>query len=230
MVFDSLYFIMIAPAFLLSLYASFKVKSSFKKYSQVRTRSGMTGADVARRILQQNGLSDVTVTETSGMLSDHYDPRARVVRLSKDVYEGATVAAIGVAAHECGHAIQHKELYAPLKLRNMMVPVASIGSNFSWIVLMGGFVLGMAGLVKVGIALFSIVVLFQLITLPVEFNASSRAKRILAGWGTLQDEQEGVSKMLSSAAMTYVAAATSSVLTLLYYLMRAGFFGSSNDN
>lgn len=227
---DPFYFIMMAPVFLLSAYCSYKVKSTFNKYSKVHTRSGLTGAETARRILQQNGLSDIDVVETDGFLSDHYDPTKRVIRLSPDVFRGATVAAIGVAAHEAGHAIQHKEGYQPLKLRNMTAPAASIGSNMSWIIMIVGFLMGAMGLVKIGIALFSLVVFFQLITLPVEFNASSRAKRILAGWGTvLQSERDGVSAVLSSAAMTYVAAATSAVMTLLYYLLRAGFLGGRDE-
>ena len=227
---DPLYFMMMIPVFLLSIFSSFKVKSSFKKYAKVSVRSGLTGAEVARRILDKNGLHDVSVTETSGFLSDHYDPSKKVVRLSPDVYRNATISAVGVAAHETGHAIQHKQLYRPLVIRNMMVPVASVGSNFAWIVIMAGFVLNTLGLVKIGIALFSVVVFFQLITLPVEFNASSRAKNILASTGMVSgSEAAGVNSVLSAAAMTYVAAATSSVMTLLYFLMRAGLLGGRDD-
>jgi len=227
---DPLYIMMIIPVFLLSLFSSFKVKSSFKKYSNVYVRSGLTGAEVARRILDTNGLHNVGVVETTGFLSDHYDPAKKVVRLSPDVYRRATVSAVGVAAHETGHAIQHKQLYRPLVLRNMMVPVASVGSNFAWIVIMAGFILGTLGLVKIGIALFSVVVFFQIITLPVEFNASSRAKKILASTGMVSTaEAAGVNSVLSAAAMTYVAAATSSIMTLLYFLMRAGLLGGSDD-
>jgi len=228
---DPLYLMMMAPVLLLSVYSSFKVKSSFKKYSTVRIRSGLTGAEVARRILDKNGLHDVGVVETTGFLSDHYDPSKRVVRLSPDVYRNSTVSAVGVAAHEVGHAIQHKQLYRPLVIRNMMVPVASIGSNFAWIVIMAGFVLGTLGLVKIGIALFSVVVFFQVITLPVEFNASSRAKNILASTGMVSGtESAGVSSVLSAAAMTYVAAATSSIMTLLYFLMKSGLLGGSRND
>jgi len=227
---DLHYIMMMIPVFLLSMFASFRVKSAFKKYSSVYIRSGLTGAEVARKILDKNGLQDVGVVETSGFLSDHYDPSKRVVRLSPDVYRNATVSAVGVAAHETGHAIQHKQLYRPLILRNMMVPVASVGSNFAWIVIMAGLFIGALGLVKVGVALFSVVVFFQIITLPVEFNASSRAKKILASTGMVSGaEAAGVSSVLSAAAMTYVAAATSSVVTLLYFLMRAGLLGGRDD-
>ena len=227
---DPLYMMMMVPVFLLSMFASFKVKSAFKKYSNVYIRSGLTGAEVARKILDQNGLQDVGVMETGGFLSDHYDPSKRVVRLSPDVYRNATVSAVGVAAHETGHAIQHKQLYRPLILRNMMVPVASIGSNFAWIVIMAGFFIGALGLVKVGVALFSVVVFFQIITLPVEFNASSRAKKILESTGMVSGgEIAGVRNVLSAAAMTYVAAATSSIITLLYFLMKAGLLGGRDD-
>ena len=190
------------------------------------SRSGMTGADTAREILNRNGLSDIQVVETKGFLSDHYDPVKKVVRLSPDVYRNASIASIGVAAHETGHAIQHKEAYRPLIFRNMMVPVASIGSNFAWIVIFAGFIMGALGLVKAGIVLFSAVVVFQLLTLPVEFNASTRAKQILGSTGMVSPvELEGVNNVLSAAAMTYVAAAASSVMTLLYFLLRAGLLG-----
>ena len=227
---DPLYWMMMIPVFLLSAFSSFKVKSSFNKYSKVYLRSGMSGAQVARRILDRNGLSHINVVETGGFLSDHYDPIKKVVRLSPDVYRGQTVAAVGVAAHETGHAIQHKESYQPLILRNMIVPVASIGSNFAWIIIFAGFLLGALGLVKIGIALFSIVVVFQVLTLPVEFNASSRAKKILAAEGYVSPtELQGVNSVLSAAAMTYVAAATSAIMTLLYFLLRAGILGGNDD-
>ena len=227
---DPLYIMMMAPVLILSAFASWKVKSSFNKYSKVRTRSGLTGAEVARKILDRHGLRDVSVVETHGFLSDHYDPLKKVVRLSHDVYANSSIAALGVAAHETGHAIQHKEAYKPLVLRNMVVPVASIGSNFSWIIIIAGLAMGALGIVKIGILLFSIVVLFQLITLPVEFDASSRAKKILASEGIVSGQElSGVSSVLSSAAMTYVAAATSAIMTLLYFLIRAGIIGGSRD-
>jgi uncharacterized protein len=227
---DPLYIMMIAPAFILSLFTSLKVKTTFRKYSQVRTNSGLTGAQVAAEILRRNGLSGVQVEETGGFLSDHYDPARRVVRLSPDVFRSNSVAAIGVAAHETGHAIQHAKAYSPLRLRNMMVPVASIGSNFAWIVIIIGFAMGALGLVKAGIVLFSVVVAFQLITLPVEFNASARAKEMLSSYGIVSsNELAGVRSVLSAAAMTYVAAAASSIVTLLYFLIRAGLLGGRDD-
>lgn len=223
---DPLYWIMMIPVMIFSGIASFRVKSSFKKYSRVATRSGMTGADMAREILRRNGLTNVDVVETKGFLSDHYDPGKKVVRLSPQVFRSNSIASIGVAAHETGHAVQHARSYAPLMLRNVMVPVASIGSNLSWIIIFGGFLLGAMGLVKIGILLFAAVVVFQIITLPVEFNASARAKQMLASYGLLSTaELQGVNKVLSAAAMTYVAAAASAIMTLLYFLLRAGVLG-----
>lgn len=227
---DPLYWMMMAPVLLLSIWASIRVKSTFSKYSRVATASGLTGAEVAMQILKRNGLTNVSVAETSGFLSDHYDPTKRVVRLSPNVYRSNSIAAIGVAAHETGHAVQHAKSYSPLVLRNTMVPIASIGSSMSWIVIIAGFILGVMGLVKVGVVLFSAVVLFQLVTLPVEFNASSRAKEMLASYGLVsRTELAGVSRVLSAAAMTYVAAAASSIMTLLYFLLRAGILGGSDD-
>ncbi len=218
---DPLYIMMIAPVFLFSLWATLRVKTTFNKYSQVGSRSGLTGGEVARLILRQNGLGNVDVVETSGFLSDHYDPRQKVVRLSPEVYRSNSIAAIGVAAHETGHALQHAKNYGPLTLRNTMVPVASIGSNLSWIIIFAGLLLQMANLMVLGIILFTVVVAFQVITLPVEFNASTRAKQVLATYGILNSgELAGVNKVLSAAAMTYVAAAASALATLLYYVLR----------
>ena len=226
---DPLYWMMMIPVFLLSGFTSLRVKRAFSKYSKVKTRSGKTGADVAREILSRNGLSHVAVVETTGFLSDHYDPGKKIVRLSPDVYRNNSISAIGVAAHETGHAIQHAKAYSPLMLRNIMVPVASIGSNFSWIIIIAGFIIGYMQLVHLGIILFSAVVLFQLVTLPVEFNASSRAKQILAAQGIVSsDELRGVDKVLSAAAMTYVAAAASAIMTLLYFLLRSGILGGDD--
>ncbi len=227
---DPLYWMMMIPVFILSMAASFKVKSTFNKYAKVSSRSGKTGAQVAGEILSRNGLSNVSVTETTGFLTDHYDPIKRVVRLSPDVFNGNSISALGVAAHETGHAIQHAKSYGPLMLRNTFVPVASIGSGLSWIVMMAGFMLNMMNLITLGIILFSAVVFFQLITLPVEFNASGRAKEILSSYGIVsQAELAGVQKVLSAAALTYVAAAVSSIVTLIYFLLRAGFLGRRDD-
>lgn len=227
---DPLYWMMMAPVLLLSLYASLKVKGAYNKYSRVASRSGMSGAQVAELILRRSGLGHIPVVETRGFLSDHYDPRKKVVRLSPEVYRNNSISAIGVAAHETGHAIQHAKQYTPLVFRNMIAPTASIGSNLSWIIIFAGFVIGSLGLVKVGILLFSLVVVFQMITLPVEFNASTRAKEILVSYNILSaNEMTGVKKVLSAAAMTYVAAAISSVVTLLYFLLRAGLLGGGDD-
>jgi uncharacterized protein len=227
---DPLYWMMMLPVLLLSLYASFRVKSTFNKYSKYTTSRGLTGAEVARRILHANGLGHIDVVETHGFLSDHYDPIKKVVRLSQEVFNSKSIASVGVAAHETGHAIQHAKAYRPLMLRNAIAPTASIGSNLSWIIIMVGFVFGMFGLVKLGIVLFSIVVVFQLITLPVEFNASAKAKEILQAQGIVSaNELAGVNSVLSAAAMTYVAAAASSIMTLIYFLIRAGVLGSSRD-
>jgi len=227
---DPMYLVMMAPVLLLSLYASIKVKSAFKKFSKIPSRSGLTGAEVAKRILNNSGIGNVNVVETRGFLSDHYDPIKKVVRLSPDVYNGKSISSIGVAAHETGHAIQHAQMYRPLMLRNAIAPTASIGSSFSWIIITLGFVIGSMGLVHAGIVFFSLVVVFQLITLPVEFNASERAKGVLVSHGILSsDEMVGVKSVLSAAAMTYVAAAVSAVMTLLYFLLRSGLLGSRDD-
>ena len=226
---DPLYWIMMAPVLILSLFASWRVKSAFKKYSKIGSQSRMTGAQVAEAILSRNGLSHVGVSEARGFLSDHYDPSKKVVKLSPNVYNSNSVAAVGVAAHETGHAVQHAKAYGPLTLRNMMVPVASFGSNFAWIIIIAGFFMNMLGLVKIGIVLFSAVVVFQLITLPVEFNASSRAKLMLQEYGLVsQSDVRGVNKVLNAAAMTYVAAAASAIMTLLYFLIRSGLLGGDD--
>ena len=230
MFFDPLYFIFLIPGFLLATWATIKVKSSFAHYSQVMASRGMTGAQVAREILRRNNLNDVRVVETGGMLSDHYDPGSRTVRLSPDVYREPSVAAVAVAAHEVGHALQHAKNYAPLALRTAAVPLARIGSWAPWIIMIGGFLLHSIQAVYLGVILFSAVVAFQIITLPVELNASSRAKAELANMGLVTGaDANGVSKVLSAAAMTYVAAALSAVMTLLYYLVRLGLLGGRDD-
>ncbi len=217
---DPLYLYMMIPGFILAAWASIKVKSNFARYSRVRSSSGMTGAEVAREILRRNNLHDVQVQETRGMLSDHYDPRTRVVRLSRDVYSTPSVAAIAVAAHEVGHALQHAKKYAPLSLRTAAVPMARFGSYAPWIIVIGGFYLHILSLVYVGVILFTFAVAFQLITLPVEFNASTRARAQLESLGLVtQSDAYGVRKVLSAAAMTYVAGAVAAILQLLYYLM-----------
>lgn len=214
--------ILLVPAIIFSFYAQMKISSTFKKYLNVRSSTGMTGAQAARKILDNNGLYDVPVDLSSGHLTDHYDPRHRVLRLSSDVYYGDSVASIGVAAHEAGHAIQHYESYAPLAIRNSLVPIANIGSNLSWILIIAGFVMGASGLISLGILLFTAAVLFQVITLPVEFNASSRALNQIESNGILySDEIHGAKKVLSAAALTYVAATLVAVSQLLRLLILA---------
>lgn len=227
---DPLYWMIMLPVLLFSLWASASVKSAFSKYSRYALASGLSGAEAARYILQRNGIHDVIVEESSGLLSDHYDPAAKKVRLSKEVYYGTSVASVGVAAHETGHAIQHATGYAPLALRSLLAPTAMIGSNLSYFIIFIGFIIGAVGLIKIGIVLFSAVVGFQLITLPVEIDASNRAKRMLADFGMATSyEMKGVGGVLNAAAMTYVAAAASSIATLLYYLLRAGLLGGRDE-
>ncbi len=217
------YLIFMVPALLLSLWASFRTRSAFKKYSKVGTLRGMTGAQAAEELLRGAGISDVKVVQTQGFLSDHYNPVNKTLALSKDVYGSNSIAAIGVACHEAGHAIQHATKYMPLWLRSALVPAASIGSWLSYIVIMLGLLLMRSPeMGYFGVFLFSAVVLFQLGTLPVEFDASSRAKRLAVSSGIiLEQERVGMDKVLNAAAMTYVAAAVSSLMTLLYYVMLA---------
>lgn len=213
----------------LSLLASARVNSTFAKYSRVRSMTGMTGAEAAKRLLNSQGIYDVTVRQVAGNLTDHYDPRTKVVNLSQNVYNSTSVAAIGVAAHECGHAIQDNVEYAPLKLRGAMVPVVNIGAQISWpMILIGFFVGGMGSpFIQLGIILFSLSVLFQLVTLPVEINASKRAVRLLDETGILAGEEvTGTRKVLGAAALTYVAAAAGSILQLLRLVI---LFGGRND-
>ena len=227
--FDPLYFIILAPALALSAWAAFKVKSTFRKYNKIPVSSGMSGADAARLLLNRNGV-DIPVEEYPGELSDHYDPRVRRLRLSTDVYRSRSIGAIGVAAHEAGHALQHHTSYQPLMIRQAIAPVASFGSSASMFIILGGFLFSSLGMIKVGILLFAAVVAFQLVTLPVELNASARAKQMVLNYGLVTgEEQVGVGKVLNAAAMTYVAAALSGVLTLIYYLLRAGILGGRDD-
>ena len=212
---DPTYLILI-PAILISAWAQFKVSSTFNKYSTVRSINGYTGAQVARILLNDAGLQVVEIQQVPGRLSDHYDPRAKVLRLSSDVYGSTSVASIGVAAHEVGHAIQDKESYSALVFRNAIVPVVNFSSSLSWILFFIGILLSYSTLVTIGIILFSVVVLFQLVTLPVEFNASSRALKLLEARGILYDKEvDGARKVLSAAALTYVAATLMAVLQLV---------------
>ncbi|MGE6376538.1 zinc metallopeptidase [Peribacillus muralis] len=215
-----MYFIYLAIIILIPIYAQMKVKSTYKKYSQVPASSGMSGAETARAILDQNGLFNVRVEETPGMLSDHYDPRDKTVRLSTDNYHGHSVAGVAVAAHEVGHAIQDKEAYAFLRFRHALVPVANFGSNISWILILVGMLAHIPQLLLAGIVFMAAAVVFQVITLPVEFNASSRAMDQLVSVGVIRnDEERETKKVLSAAAMTYVAAALVAVLELVRLLL-----------
>ena len=222
--------IFLVPAIILSMYASIKVNSTYSRYSQVHCRSGMTGADVARYILNKNGLYDIPVERVSGHLSDHYDPRAKVVRLSESVYDSSSVAALGVAAHEVGHAVQHDTGYMPLYIRNTVIPMTNIGSYLSIPLIIIGIFMSSSMLIEVGILLFCLIVFFQLVTLPVEFNASSRAVATLGGEGILSGEElVGTKKVLGAAALTYVAAAITAVLQLLRLLVISGVLGGNDD-
>ncbi|HHW00006.1 MAG TPA: zinc metallopeptidase [Clostridiaceae bacterium] len=220
--YDVYYFILVVPALIFSIYAQMKVKNTFSRYSKVLNRRGFTGADVARYILDSNGLGEVQVQSVRGQLTDHYDPGKKVVRLSGPVYSSTSVAALGVAAHETGHAIQHKTGYGPLALRTNLVPIASIGSSAGPYLAIFGLIFGLPVLVNIGIILFTLAVAFYLITLPVEFNASKRAISILESSGILAVEEiEPAKKVLKAAAMTYVASATVAMANLLRLVLLA---------
>lgn len=221
MFFSPLYFIFALPALVLGLWAQMRVRSAFGKYSKVRAMSGMTGAQAARKILDSNGLENVAVERVAGMLSDHYDPRSKVLRLSDDVYGTPSLAAVGVAAHEAGHALQDQTNYGPLALRSAMVPTVQIGSWLGPIIfLVGLFMAGAFGetIAWAGLILFGATALFSIVTLPVEFDASKRAKQLLVAQGiAAPQEMQGVNSVLDAAALTYVAAALQAIMTLLYY-------------
>lgn len=226
--FDWTYLILI-PAVILSLWAQSNVNSTFRKYAKVQSRRGSTGAEIARKILDMNGLYQVKIERVAGNLSDHFDPKTNVVRLSDSTYGSTSVGAIGVAAHEVGHAIQHATAYAPIKVRNSIVPVVNVCNMLSMPILLVGLLFSsFSGLIDVGILLFSATVLFQLITLPVEFNASRRAMATLRGQYLLDDDEaKGAEKVLRAAALTYVAAAVSSILSLLRLIL---LFGGRRDD
>jgi len=233
MFFDPMYFVFMIPGLVLMLWAQSRVKGSYKKFSKVQNSVNLTGAQVARRILDANGLYDVPVEATKGELTDHYDPRNRSLFLSQGVYGTPSIAAMGIAAHEVGHAIQHAKAYAPMQVRTAIVPAVNIGSNLGMFVLIAGILLQFTQLAWVGVALFGLATLFALVTLPVEFDATSRAKEALANLGLVDgglqsgEEGRGVATVLNSAAWTYVASFASSLLTLLYYVMMIG--GMSRD-
>ncbi|PKM63121.1 MAG: peptidase [Firmicutes bacterium HGW-Firmicutes-21] len=216
---DPTYLLYMAPVLLLSLWAQFRVSSSFKKYSKVASKRGMTGAEAARLILDQNGLRDVPVERIAGKLTDHFDPRTNVIRLSEPVYDSNSIAAIGIAAHEAGHAVQHKTGYVFIKVRAAIIPVCNVGSQIAPLLIIFGLWMSMFQLYWAGILLFGTVAFFQLITLPVEFNASRRAITILRSYRTLDlKELSGAKKVLSAAALTYVAALLTSMMQIFYFI------------
>jgi Zn-dependent membrane protease YugP len=223
---DPLYFLFIIPPLLLSMWASWKTRSAFKKYSKVRAMTGLTGAQAAERLLQSASISDVKVVQTRGYLSDHYNPVTKKLALSEAAFGTPSIAAIGVACHEAGHAIQHAKGYKPLWLRSLLVPTANVGSKFGYFGMIIGLIMAWQGLFLIGALLFSAVILFQLVTLPVEFDASARAKRLAVENGIVSSqEREGVDRVLNAAALTYVAAAVASLAQLLYFLLRSGLLG-----
>ena len=235
MIFDPLYWAVIGLGMVLSLGAQAMVKGRFRKYSQLGTRSGMTGAQVAQRILSDNGIRDVSIEPVAGNLTDHYDPTSRTLRLSEQVYAGRSMAAFGIAAHEVGHAIQHAHGYAPLKFRSAWVPVANTGSGISMFVIIAAFFMGGAAtawgsaFAWLGIGLFATTTIFTLITLPVEFDASKRAMACLKGRYVTDDEYKGAKSVLDAAALTYVAAFATSLMTLLYWAMQLGLLGGRRN-
>jgi len=222
--------IFILPAFLLSVLASLYTRTTFQKYSRVPSQRGFTGAQAAAEMLRAQGVRGVQIEQTGGFLSDHYDPRTRTLRLSASVYQGTSLSSIGVACHEAGHALQHASNYAPLALRSSLVPLASFGSNFSYVLIFLGLIMRSPGLLVFGLACFTLAVIFTIVTLPVEWNASARAKTAMVTAGLVSpQEREGAAAVLNAAFLTYVAAAVSAVMTLLYYLAQAGLLGRRND-
>lgn len=230
MIFDPMYLLALLPGLLLSMWASHRVKSTYRRYSEVGARSGLTGAETAHELMRCAGIRDVRIEPVRGVLSDHYDPSHKVLRLSSDVYQSRSLSAIGVAAHEAGHALQHATGYAPLELRSLVVRPAMIGSNLGITIAGIGLLLQTTAMIWLGILLFSAFVVFTLITLPVEFNASSRALATLKDTGILVGpELDGASAVLNAAAMTYVASAASAIIQLLYFVWRAGLLGGRDE-
>lgn len=225
--FDPTYLIFMIPAFIIMALASWYVRSSYNKWSQVRATSGLTGAQAAQRLISTGNLYGVQVAGTQGQLSDHYDPRNKTLFLSQGVYASPSVAAVAIAAHELGHALQDAEEYFPMQIRSFLVPVVNIGSNLGWILIMIGLVLQQVNIAWIGVAVFSLGALFALATLPVEFNASARAKELLYSTGIIHSEEErrGVNQVLNAAALTYVAGLVTAVLQLLYFVFRIGGMG-----
>jgi Zn-dependent membrane protease YugP len=237
MIFDPLYFILLAPGLLLAAWASWRTHSAFNEGKTLLARRRISGAEAAAEVLHTAGVKGVAIEPVQGFLSDHYDPRHKVLRLSPDVYAGRSLSALGVAAHEAGHAIQDATRYVPLVVRNALVPLASIGSNAAWIIIMIGFLMMAAepllgrNIVLIGCGAFSLAVLFQLVNLPVEFDASRRARFMLVNYGIITPEEDVVvKKVLNAAAMTYVAGTLTAILTLLYFLIRAGVIGGRSSD
>lgn len=235
MIFDPLYFVFMLPGLAFMLWAQSKVKGNYAKFSKVQNSANVTGAQAARRVLDSQGLQNVQIEPIRGELSDHYDPRSRVLRLSEGVYGVPSIAAIGIAAHEAGHAIQHARAYNPLKVRTAMVPAVNLGSNLGFGVLFMGLLLQQQGLAWIGVALFALATVFALMTLPVEFDATKRAKAALVQVGLVDsgvsggEESKGVARVLDAAAWTYVAGFAASLLTLLYYVMTVMGMGSRRE-
>lgn len=225
--FDFNYWIFMLPALALMFAAQLYVSSTYKKWSKVSNRSRLTGGEAAHRLIRAGGLSDVRIESVSGKMSDHYDPRHKVLRLSQGVYQTKSVAAVAIAAHELGHAMQDKEGYFPLRIRSAMIPAVNIGSTLGWIFIFLGIFLQLTGLAWLGVIVFSAGALFSLATLPVELNASARAKQLLVQTGIIvgQDEQKGVNRVLNAAALTYIAALLTSVMQLLYFTSLVGGMG-----
>jgi Zn-dependent membrane protease YugP len=222
--FDLMYFVFLAPGLALAIWAQAKVSAAYAEGSRIPARAGLSGAQAAAEVLRAEGVTGVEIAPVRGQLTDHYDPGQKVLRLSQGVYDGQSLAALGIAAHEAGHAIQHAVRYWPLVMRNLMVPAAGLGSSMAWIVMLAGLVLRWGDLIFFGIMLFSATVAFQLVTLPVEFDASRRARHALQATGLVSPEEDvTVARVLNAAALTYVAATLTSILTLLYYLWEFGF-------
>ncbi len=230
MFFDPLYFYLALPGLLLALLATWLTRSTFAKYARYSAASGLTGAEAAERLLASQGITGVTVREHQGFLSDHYDPRNLTLNLSPDVYRSPSLSAIGVACHEAGHAIQHAKLYGPLKLRTQLVPVTNFGSQFAYILFFAGMIMHSPLVLKIGVVLFLLTVVFAFVTLPVEWDASRRAKQLMVSAGIVSPlESAGAAQVLNAAFMTYVAGAVTALLTLLYYVIRSGLLGGRRD-
>ncbi len=218
---DYYYIILVIPAMLISLWAQFKVKSTYKKYSAVNNSKNITGAYAAQTVLTHYGITDVRIERVSGTLSDHYDPKSKVIRLSDGVYSSNSIAAIGIACHEAGHAAQHAQNYVPIKVRNSLIPICNIGSTLGVPLALFGYILGFEPLISIGLLLYAAITVFQLVTLPVEFNASRRALKVIDETNMLYDDESGgAKKVLTAAAMTYVAAMLVSLANLLRLILR----------